>query len=590
MASGVPVPARLGRPRAAGRRRPWPGVGPVAYVPLYGWLIALVLLPLGYLVVYSFWQAQDGTTYADWTTANYDAIARSDVYTALVVRTLLTAGGAALLATAIAYPMAYVVARKLSQRRLLAVLLVVVPLWVSFLVRVFAWKLLLGERGALNSVLMTLRIIDQPSEAFLYTRLAVFITLTYVCIPYVFVTAYTALERIPESLVEASADAGASRWRTFRSVLWPLSRTGAAVGFMLAFLICVGDYLTPSLVGGTGGTMLGSVVVSQFGAVGNWPLGAAMALTLMVAVAVLLLLAAPLVRARGVLDGESSAPTAREPSPASTLGHRVLRGAGWGLFALPYALLYLPLAVIVLFSFNASEVQAFPISGLTTKWYSAVFEDGPMLASVGHSLVVAVCVVVLSGILGTAFAMVVHFRPSRASGPLQALLAIPVLLPGTVLGLALAITFREGGLPFGLLTVALGHLSYCVPIVMLVVLARLRRLDPSLVHASQDCGASPWRTLIHVLLPQIRTALLGALLLAFTLSFDEIVMTFFLSGTKQTLPVFVWSQLRFGFTPAVNAVLTMIVAVSLVVILVAVRLLRSDGPGRPARTDALPTA
>lgn len=170
----------------------------------------------------------------------------------------------------------------------------------------------------------------------------------------------------------------------------------------------------------------------------------------------------------------------------------------------------------------------------------------------------------------------------------QTLMTLPVLLPGVVLGVALAITFRAIGLQFGLVSVVLGHATFVAPVMMLVVLARLNRLDPNLVQASMDCGAGHLRTFWHVVLPQIRTALFAAALLGFTLSFDEVIVTFFLTGEQPTLPVYIWNQVRFGFTPEINAVFTLIGVVSLVIVVIATRILRSDLSGVEADGGPVP--
>jgi spermidine/putrescine transport system permease protein len=278
------------------------GPARVALALPVAWLAALVLVPNALLVVYSLRRADNGVILHEWTLTNYRQVFSSELIRVLLFRTIYTALGAALLATLIAYPLAYFVTRRLGRHRLTAALLVLVPLWVSYLIRVFAWKIILGDTGVINSFLQTTGLTSGPVSALLYTRFAVFLTLTYVAIPYVFVTSYTALERIPPALIEASHDAGASGYQTFRHIVWPLSKQGAAIGFGMAFLIATGDYLTPQLVGGLDGTMFGSIIVSEFGFAANWPLGAAMALTLLAVVLLLLATVARLARGQGVLE------------------------------------------------------------------------------------------------------------------------------------------------------------------------------------------------------------------------------------------------------------------------------------------------
>jgi spermidine/putrescine transport system permease protein len=145
---------------------------------------------------------------------------------------------------------------------------------------VFAWKIILGEQGVLNGMLTSTGITDKPSTALLFSTSTVILTLTYVAIPYVFLSVYTSLDRIPRHYYEASGDCGASTWKTFRHVIWPLSRPGVAIGFAIGFVLTFGDYVTPAMVGGLDGTMLGSIVLQQFGTANNWPQGAAIGVTI----------------------------------------------------------------------------------------------------------------------------------------------------------------------------------------------------------------------------------------------------------------------------------------------------------------------
>ena len=274
----------------------------MSLVPLAAWAALLVLAPNVLMLVYSLWRTREGVLYRVFTFDNYIDVVTNDVTLAILGRTVAIAAGAALLATAVAYPMAWFVVRRLSKHRLLAVLLVVVPLWISYLVRVYAWKIILGDNGIINSTLIELGLRDEPLSFMLYSKFAVFLTLTYVSIPFAFVASYAALERVPASLLEASADAGASPARAFRTVVWPLSRQGAAIGFALALLLCIGDYLTPAMVGGLEGTMFGSLIVNQFGLTNNWPLGAAMSIVLLLLTGALLALVARFTRTEGTLD------------------------------------------------------------------------------------------------------------------------------------------------------------------------------------------------------------------------------------------------------------------------------------------------
>jgi spermidine/putrescine transport system permease protein len=271
-------------------------------VPVIVWIICLVLLPNIFLVSYSLWKNELGGISHEWNLNNYSDLFGSDVFMTLLQRTFIIALVSTAVATLIAYPLAYVVITKFGRYKTLAALLIIVPLWVSYLMRVFAWKIILGEKGVLNGFLESVGFIDEPSTAFLYSTTTVILTLTYVAIPYVFLSVYTSLDRIPKHYYEASSDCGASAWRTFRHVIWPLSRPGVAVGFAIGFVLTFGDYVTPQMVGGLEGTMLGSIVLQSFGTADNWPQGAAIGVTIIAAGLLVLALASLFTRLEAEID------------------------------------------------------------------------------------------------------------------------------------------------------------------------------------------------------------------------------------------------------------------------------------------------
>ncbi|MGZ8557369.1 MAG: ABC transporter permease, partial [Chitinophagaceae bacterium] len=170
-------------------------------------------------------------------------------------------------------------------------MLIIAPLWVSYLVRIIAWKTILGNKGLINIALMNLGITKEPVSAFLYNQVSVVLTLTYIAIPFVFIPLYTALEKIPNNLIDAARDLGASEFNTFVNVIFPLSLPGLVTGFMLSFIIALGDYIIPSQLGGNSGIMYGNVVWAQFGGAYNWPFGSALGFILFFIAAIVLVIA-----------------------------------------------------------------------------------------------------------------------------------------------------------------------------------------------------------------------------------------------------------------------------------------------------------
>ncbi|HEY9212628.1 MAG TPA: ABC transporter permease subunit [Ancylobacter sp.] len=545
-------------------------------LPVYVWFIAIVLVPNLLLIGTSFLRTSNGLIVFDPSVVSYTRLWNSSSFQLLLFRTLSTSFIAAAIGVLVAYPMAYYAARVVQRNRSLLVLLVIIPLWVSLLMRVFAWRMILGQNGILNSFLVGSGILDQPSEAFLYTGFSVLLTYAYISIPFAFIAIFTALEKIPQSLIEASQDSGASSWQTFLHVVWPLSRPSVAIGFSLAFLTTVGDYVTPSMVGGIDGTMIGTVIASQFGIANNWPYGSAIAVCLMLSVGVVLAIVMWLGQTKDVLMGDEGAKA--PPSYAkSSPGQRLRALLGGAAFLLPYLFLYAPLAVMVLMSFNDSSVQAFPLQGATLRWYRELASNAPMLEAVRRSLMVGFCVVLISTVAATGFAFVIHYGRIRHARFFEFALALPVAIPGVVLGIVIVLATQLVQIPSGLPRIIIGQSSFVMPVVLMVVLARLRRLDGALLEASMDAGANHWQSFVHVLFPSIRGAVIGGALLGFTLSADDVMVTLFLAGTSPTLPIWVWNQMRFGFTPSVNAIFTIVGMASLLVIFLSSRLVRSRG-------------
>ena len=550
--------------------------------PVYLWLLVLVVAPNVMLIITSLMTTSEGNVVYDPSLKNYISLLGSYTVQYLTFKTLFVSLASSILATAIAYPLAFYVSRCLSGGKSIAALLIVIPLWISLLMRIFAWKVILGERGLLNGLLINSGLIAKPSQWLLYTSFSVVLTLTSIAIPYVFIAAYTAIERVPQSLIEAARDSGASPYKTFTTVIWPLTRQGTAIGFALALLIGVGDFVTPAMVGGLNGTMLGTVIQSQFGVSGNWPAGAAMSIYLLVLVIGLVVLLLYLTRSRGVLT-EVDAGAAPPVIPWSKLsaGRKVARVAARILLLFPYIYLYAPLAVICMFSFNDATVQSLPLTAFTLKWYAALPSNAALLDAVWLTLRLAVLVTVIASLVATAFAFILVNWQSRLSTIIENVIAIPIAVPGVVLGISMVMIVSLMRVPPGIGRLVIGHLVFVMPVILLVVLNRLRRIDPNFAMASRDLGAGWWQTLLRIQLPMIQSAVLGGVLLGFTLSVDEVMVSMFLTGATPTLPVYVWNQTRFGFTPTVNAIFTCIGIVSLLLVLAGQKLLTSSQRSDP---------
>jgi spermidine/putrescine transport system permease protein len=261
----------------------------VSLPPIF-WVAAFLLTPYLLLFCNSFWRVQGGQAIVhEWNLHNYATLFHVPVYAEVLLRSMRIAGGVTLLALLLGYPLAYYASFYAKHKELLYQL-VIIPLWVSYLVRAYAWKTILGSDGVLNTLLQYLHITHEPVGFLLYSPFAVVLTLTHIYTPFTFLPIFAALEHIPRNLVEASQDLGASRIKTFWGVIVPLSIPGVLAGATFAFVLSLGDFLAPLLLGGPSGVMISNIVVTLFGAAYDWPLGAAISACMMVLVLAILFL------------------------------------------------------------------------------------------------------------------------------------------------------------------------------------------------------------------------------------------------------------------------------------------------------------
>src|SRR3974390_1920793 len=246
------------------------------------WVALFLLLPYALMFAHSVWLVRDGLIVHEWNLQNYLKLFQNPVYVEVLFRTMRIAASVTILSLALGYPLAYYMSFHAGPRKELLYQLVIVPLWVSYLVRGYAWKTILGSDGVFNGFLQYLHITHEPVSFFLYSPFAVVLTLTHIYTPFVFPPLYASLEHIPRNLIEASHDLGAGPRGTFFRVILPLSLPGLLAGATFAFVLTLGDFLGPLLVGGPSSIMIANIVQSLFGTAYDWPLGAAISVCILV--------------------------------------------------------------------------------------------------------------------------------------------------------------------------------------------------------------------------------------------------------------------------------------------------------------------
>jgi putative spermidine/putrescine transport system permease protein len=258
--------------------------------------------------------------------------------------------------------------------------------------------------------------------------------------------------------------------------------------------------------------------------------------------------------------------------------------AGWA--ALIMLFLFFPIAVIIVYAFNPSNVQSWPLSGLSTRWFSSTWHNAEMRQALWLSVRAGLISTAIAVTLGSMAAFAVHRFRFFGREAISFLLVLPIALPGIITGMALNSFISFNGVNFSLTTIVVGHATFCIVTVYNNLLARLRRTQPSLVEASMDLGADGWQTFRFVTLPMIATALVAGALLAFALSFDEVVVTIFTAGAQNTLPIWILGNIRLGQQlPQVNVVVLFVIVVTLIPVILAQRLTRDTGLLRGQAAD-----
>src|SRR3990172_1828280 len=274
------------------------------YLPPLIWLGLFFLAPLILMAAFSFRADMRGEVLQGWTPTlkQYADVFAVGSYRSLLATSACMALVVALGATALAYPIAYFLAFRAGRKAGLYLILLLVPFWTSYLLRVMAWKFMLGSNGVINSFLTYTGLVDQPLSALLYNRTAVIITLVYVWIPFVALPILAALQRIDHSLFEAAADLGAAPFWQFWRVTFPLSLPGVFAGFLMVFIPTIGEYVTPLLVGGSQGSMYGNIIQDFFTKAANWPFGSALSMVMLVSTLSLVAIATRLINLKDFLE------------------------------------------------------------------------------------------------------------------------------------------------------------------------------------------------------------------------------------------------------------------------------------------------
>jgi ABC-type spermidine/putrescine transport system permease subunit I len=537
------------------------------------------------------------------TGSHYARLFAAPVYVQVLLITFRIAAWTTALCILGGYPVAYLLATVGTRWRGALTLLVLLPFWTSFLVRTFAWIVLLGRNGAVNGLIMALGISDAPAEL-IYNFTGVMIGMTHALMPLAVLTMVAVMESIDPNLGRAASTLGARGGQAFWRVYFPLSLPGVAAAGLLVFITALGFFITPALLGGRRETMITQVIIEQVQDLLNWAFAGAISLLLLASAILVFYLYD---RALGMSTLAGAAPAERRGGGANPIGWaagwagwRAAAALGWlgdrlaearerlwpprpdrpgrpwgrrlqwavGLTIL--AFLALPAFFIVPVSFTTEAFIEWPPRGFTLKWYRIYLASPQWIGATVRSVAVGLAAATAAMLIGTPAAFVLARQHLRAKTAALAFVLSPVIIPRMIIAVALFYLYARVGLVGSSIGLVLGHTVLAVPYVVVTVMAVLKTYDERLDHAAWSLGASRSRTLWHVTFPLIRAGLVAAFLFAFITSFDELTIALFVtSGLATTLPKQMWDESLFKVTPTLAAVSALLLVFVTVVIVLA---------------------
>ena len=583
---------RYGRPGPAWMRS-WP------MVPILFFLLAAFVYPVAQLLLLSLF-TKTGT----FSLEHYERLLTAPVYFTVLRNTFEIAGWTTLLCILGGYPIAYLLATTTNNVRNTLILWVLLPFWTSFLVRTFAWIVLLGRRGAINSFLESAGLIDAPL-ALLFNMTGVMIGMVHALMPLAVLTMLSVMETINRNLLPAASTLGARGGQAFWRIYFPLSLPGVAAAGLLVFITALGFFITPALLGSPRQTMITQVVIQQVEEMLNYPFAGAIAMLLL---AMALLVFYLYDRALGMTTlagggtyGQQGASeqglVARAINPIggvliAILGRvtdwiailwevlaarkidRPPRVSGRVVLRLGVALLLVFLAApsffIVPVSFTTDAFIDWPPKWGSLKWYVAILDHPTWITAITRSLSVGFLTAALAMCLGAPAAFFLARTSFLGKTVAMAFILTPLILPRIIIAVALFYFYARLGLIGSPLGLILGHTVLALPYVVITVMAVLKNYDQSLDQAAASLGASPLRVLWHITVPLIRSGLIAAFLFAFVTSFDELTIALFVSaGVATTLPKQMWDDAILKVSPTLAAVSTLMLVFVTVIILTA---------------------
>jgi len=546
--------------------------------PLAILLLVLLIYPVGQLLLLSFYGDQG------FSLAQYHRLFESSVYVNVLLITLKISLWTTFFAVVAGYPVAYLISSLSARRKTSLLFWVLLSFWTSFLVRTFAWVVLLGRNGVVNQMLQALGILDAPANL-LYNFGSVLVGMVHALMPLAVLTMLSVMENIDRNLPRAASTLGARPGTAFWKIYFPLSMPGVAAAAIMVFVTAIGFFITPALLGGRKETMITQIIIDQVQQTMNWEFAGAVSVLLLVVVLAVFALYDRILGLSTMTGAGASRPRASaKPGLARRAGEvlldllaalsdrlfsllptrlrRSVSGTGqsrtlWWIVLAVLAFLSAPAFLMIPLSFDSGSGLTWPPKGFSLQWYEQMFTSPVWMQAITRSLVVGVGTGLLAMLIGTPAAFLLVRADMRGKSAMLAFVLSPIVVPRMIIAVGMFYFFARVGLVGSTVGLILAHTVVAVPYVVITMMAVLRNYDTRLDLAAQSLGAGPWATLRFVTFPILGAGLMSSFLFAFATSFDELTIALFASGgLNATLPKQFWDEVTLQISPVIAAVST----------------------------------
>ncbi|MBC2724069.1 MAG: ABC transporter permease subunit [Desulfosporosinus sp.] len=574
--------------------------------PLVAYLCVFFVFPLAGVLIQSVFDPE-------LTSEHYVALVKYPVYARVIWNTLEISFGVALVCVVFGYPVAYYLNFSKSNWGKILFVGILLPIWISVLVRTYAWMVILGRFGVVNDLLQSLGWIEEPFRL-IYNRIGVNVGLIYNLLPFAILPMLSVMHGIDRTLLRAADSLGATPWKTFRYVFFPLSLPGVGAGFLLIFMICLGVFVTPVLMGGPKDTMIAMSIQTQLDVINNWGFASALSVALLIIVLILFSLymhffgvetllgdsktsrrclgdkmttkRGLLLWVRKVLRNKKLAFTTEDivwrfqncmdkiQAVIILFFPKILLRIRWGRIGLVvvcmlvFIFMIMPILIVIPLSFSNDLYMCFPPQKWGQELFARYFSAEAWMRPTWNSFLVAIQVMVLSTLLGTLASLSLVRGKYRGKQFLYVFFLSPMIIPIIISAVSHYFFFAKLRMIGTISALVLSHTVLAIPFVIIVMTSTLQGFDARLEKASMSLGAGGFRTFFHVTLPMIRPGILTALLFSFITSFDEFITSLFLCGVNAvTLPKQMWDGIRDEFNPIISAVAAMLIFLTIILIL-----------------------